>query len=276
MATQGSKCFNCGGEGHFTRECPSNRSSAALGGGNGVGNATTPARYWTPRWNYNEDTEEKEFLHQLIQEKREEQAKRREFEEKRKMNEMIRLEIERNSEAVEARVMSKIGRQLLEAREEARREEVRFTRTPVPVYRDTGVKEYTDKGLEEIEDEIAKLYELREKKRKGKIPLEEGSRKPFRQPNFQREASDDYEAGESSRMAEERSCTKVCAGSGPEGVLAFVLAQHRILTPKSKEQLKHVCRTEGLTYTTKGPTIERIIEARTQLAYEGFVFAPSP
>ncbi|GBG93313.1 hypothetical protein CBR_g64078 [Chara braunii] len=230
MYNNGSKCFNSGGEGHFARECPSNRSTFAHGDGNGVSNATTLARYSTPRRNYNEDAEENEFLRQLIQEKREEQAKKREFEEKRKMDEIIRLEIERNSEAVEARVMSKIGRRFLEAWEEARRDEVRVTRTPVRVYRDTGVKEYADKGLEEIKDEIAKLYEWREKKEKGKIPLEEGMQKPFRQPNFQREATDDFEAGESSRMAEEQSRTKVCAGNGPEGVLAFVQAQRRILT----------------------------------------------
>ncbi|GBG89880.1 hypothetical protein CBR_g49728 [Chara braunii] len=77
--------------------------------------------------------------------RREEQVKKREFEEKRKIDELIRQEIERNSEALEARVMAKIGRQFLMARENVRREEVKCSRTLVQNVRDTGLGDYGDK-----------------------------------------------------------------------------------------------------------------------------------
>ncbi|GBG73500.1 hypothetical protein CBR_g16843 [Chara braunii] len=203
--------------------------------------------------------------------------RRRELEDKKKMDELIRREIERNSEVLEARVMSKIGRQFLVAREEARMEESRshIFRTRRSVTRDK-MDEYADKGTEDIEDEIAKLYEIREKKRKAKASVEGEGRRPFRQPVFGRNGSvEDGPIGESSKMEEERGRTKIAAGSGPDGFLAYVLAQRRLLTPKTKEQLKAICRQENVTYTTKGPTIKSIIEARAKVAYEGFIFTPS-
>ncbi|GBG60763.1 hypothetical protein CBR_g12501 [Chara braunii] len=246
--------------------------------GGGTSNASTPAsnRYWTPRRNQ-DDNEECEFSRQLIQKKREEQAHKREIDEKRKMDELIKQEIERNSEALEARVLSKIGRQYLVSREEARREEARspVCRTPGVVIREREreVYDYENRGIEDIEDEIAKLYEIREmKKRKGKEPASVG-RRPFRQPVFQRDDGlvVDTPRAESSRRAEERQRTKIPAGSGPEGILVYVLQHHRLLTGKNKEQLKAICAAEGIEYTTKSPTIEKIIEARVKLAYEGSV-----
>ncbi|GBG67708.1 hypothetical protein CBR_g836 [Chara braunii] len=268
------QCFNCGGEGHFARECPSTRTNPPNGS-----SAPAAPRYWTPRRQPN-DSEEKEFIRQMIAEKREEQARRKEFEEKRKFDEMIRQEIERNSEAMEARVILKIGRQYLTAKEEARREESRCLgeRTPRPLQRARVVDDFADKGIEDIEDEIAKLYELWEKKRKAKQPCTPPVRRSFRQPNFNSQGSVDSEkpGGESSRMGETRGRSKVAAGSGPEGILTFILAQRRLLTPKTKDQLKAICAQEGVTYTTKVPTIERIVEVRAKMAYEGFVFTPSP
>ncbi|GBG72358.1 hypothetical protein CBR_g11936 [Chara braunii] len=196
------------------------------------------------------------------------------MEERRIMDEKIRLEIERNAEALEARVMSKIGRQYLVARDEARREEIKtpVTRTPMRVEREEDFGDYANKGLEEIDDEIAKLYELRERKRKGK-EFADINRRPFKQPVF-RQCGEEEMPAESSRMGEERTRTKITAGSGPEGVLAYVQAQRKILMTKNKDQLKVICRNEGVIYTSKAPTIEKIIEARAKMAYKGFVFTP--
>ncbi|GBG75086.1 hypothetical protein CBR_g19599 [Chara braunii] len=211
-----------------------------------------------------DDSEEKEFLRQLIAEKKEEQARRKEVEEKRRFDEMIRQEIERNSEAMEARVMSKIGRHYLAAKDEARWEETRchIDRTPRPSQRQRVADDFTDKDIEEIENEIAKLYELREKKRKVKHSCTTPVRRSFRQPDFNCQGSVDNErpGGESSRMGELRGRSKVAAGSGPDGILTYILAQRRLLTPKTKDQLKAICAQEGVTYTTKASTIKRIVE----------------
>ncbi|GBG76798.1 hypothetical protein CBR_g23013 [Chara braunii] len=268
----GTKCFNCGGEGHFAQECPSTHNNVGTGGGGGGTPASTP-RYWTPR-RAQEEPEEREFLRQLIAEKKEEQARKRDLEERRKMDEMIRMEIERNSEALEPRVMSKIGRQYLMARDEVRREEVNspFVRTSARKCTDGEVVGYSCKGLEEIEDKTAKLHEIRERKRKGKA-LSGAARRPFRQPIFQQD--DDVAAAESSHMGEERRKTKVAVGSGPEGVLAYVQAQRKLLMTKNKDQLKAICANEGVQYTTKAPTIQKIIEAYAKVAYEGFIFTPA-
>ncbi|GBG82925.1 hypothetical protein CBR_g36452 [Chara braunii] len=277
MAASGNKCFNCGGEGHFARECPSQRQQQPGGGAAAV--TPTTLRYWTPR-RPQEDNEEREFLRQLIQEKRQEQARRRDLDEKRKMDELIKQEIERNSEALEARVLSKIGRQYLVSREEARRQELHTpsNRTPGVVIREREIKDYENRGVENIEDEIAMLYEIREeKRRKGKEAMT-GGRRPFRQPVFHRGDGSGYDTprAESSKMTEDRPRTKIPADSGPEGVLNYVLQQRRLLTGKNKDQLKVICAAEGVQYTTKAPNIEQIIEARVKLAYEGFIFTPAP
>ncbi|GBG85954.1 hypothetical protein CBR_g40766 [Chara braunii] len=223
MAASNSKCFNCGGEGHFARECPSTRSAPSTQGNNSTGGQVAP-RFWAPRWQPDDSNEECEFLRQLISEKEKEHLRRKELKERRRFDEMIKQEIERNSEALEALVMSKIGRQYLAAKEEARVEESRVPlfRTPRSAPRDRGVSDYADKGLEEIEDEIAKLYEIRERKSKGKEQLEGEGRRPFRQLVFRREGSvvDSPLPGESSRMGEARGRTKIAAGSGPDGFLA--------------------------------------------------------
>ncbi|GBG62711.1 hypothetical protein CBR_g31728 [Chara braunii] len=200
------------------------------------------------------------------------------------MDELIRQEIEWDTEALEARVMTKIGRQYLVTREEARREEGRS-----PAYRPafTPVREkfnvrhgvdYEDRGLEDIEDEIAKLYEIRERKRRGKEPVH-AARRPFHQPVFNKDDGSVVNNNlrpESSEMGTERARTKIPTGSEPEGILNYVMEQRRLLTGKNKDQLKVICASEGIQYTTKAPTIERIIEERVKVAYEGFIFTPAP
>ncbi|GBG66633.1 hypothetical protein CBR_g66769 [Chara braunii] len=103
-------------------------------------------------------------------------------------------------------------------------------------------------------------------------------RRPFRQPIFHKDDGSvvNTPRAESSRKAEERQRTKIPAGSGPKGVLVYVLQQRRLLTGKNKEQLKVICAAEGVEYTTKAPMIEKIIEGRVKIAYEGFVFVPTP
>ncbi|GBG88947.1 hypothetical protein CBR_g48557 [Chara braunii] len=226
-----------------------------------------------------EDTEKKDFLRQLINEKKEKHTRKWEMNERKKMDEMIRQEIERNSAALEARVMTRIGRQYLVSRDEARREELRspVVRTLASAYKGKDYGDYSDKGLKEIEDEIAMLYELREKKRKGKMTMD-GSQRGFQRPLFRSDKGslDDLPAsGETSKQGEGRGRTKVAAGSGTEGVLTFVLAQRKLLMVKNKDQLKVICGHQGVQYTTKAPTIEKIIEVRTKLAYEGLVFVPA-
>ncbi|GBG91701.1 hypothetical protein CBR_g53515 [Chara braunii] len=277
MAPSGNKCFNCGGEGHFARECPSHRQQTR-GGGVASSPAPTAWRFWTPR-RPQEDSEEKDFLRQLIQEKREEQNRRKEFEDKRKMDELIRMEIERNSEAMEARVLSKIGRQYPVNHEEARWEELRSPahRPAFTPIRERDDVDIDDRGIKDIEDEIAKLYEVRERQRRGKEVVQRPIR-PFRQPLFQKEDVPvvNNPRPESSRMGEDRARSKIPTGSGPEGVLNYVLQQRLLLTGKNKNQFKAIYAIEGVQYTTKVPAIDRLIEERVKLPYEGFIFVPAP
>ncbi|GBG77392.1 hypothetical protein CBR_g23723 [Chara braunii] len=195
------------------------------------------------------------------------------------MDELIRQEIEQNAEALEPRVMMKIGRQYLVTREEARWEEGRAPAckaSVTPLREGERCAKFEDRGIEDIEDEIAKLYEIREKKRRGKEPVQ-ATRRPFRQPVFhQDDGSVDNLRPESSEMGAERDRTKILVGSGPEGILNYVLQQRRLLTGKNKDQLKAICALEGIQYTTKAPTIEKIIEERVKVAYEGFIFTPAP
>ncbi|GBG59502.1 hypothetical protein CBR_g38526 [Chara braunii] len=139
------------------------------------------------------------------------------------MDELIRQEIERNSEAVEARVMMKIGRQYLVTQGEAQREEGRSPacKASVTPIREGGryAVEFEDYGIEDIEDEIAKLYEMRERKMRGKEPVQV-TRRLFQQPVFHRDdGSVDNLRLASSEMGAERARTKIIAGSGPEGLL---------------------------------------------------------
>ncbi|GBG69662.1 hypothetical protein CBR_g4492 [Chara braunii] len=112
--------------------------------------------------------------------------------------------------------MSKIRRKYLVARDKVKREEIRTPvhRTPIRNEKDEEFGDYVNKGQEEIEDEIVKLYKLREGKHKGK-DLSDLNKQPFGQLVFRR-GNDDDVAAESPRMGEKRNHTKIAAGSRPK------------------------------------------------------------
>ncbi|GBG72051.1 hypothetical protein CBR_g10985 [Chara braunii] len=275
------KCFQCGGEGHFVRECPSSRNTN--GGNAGIGNsASAPStpKYWTPRRNVGDDQEEKEFLRELVNERREEKARKKELEDQKRFDERLRIEMAKFYEATKAEVMAAVGRQYLTANEEARREEQRRGWSPPPRRReDFRSRDESDMDVDDLEAEIRRLAALRDRKRKGKEAVRpEGN---FRQPSFMANEGTDgskreREKGEFSSQGGERRKKKIPAGLGPEGLLQFVLDQKRELSGLKQDELKRICSREGLRYCTKGPSIDQIIEARTKLAYESFVFSPAP
>ncbi|GBG72345.1 hypothetical protein CBR_g11923 [Chara braunii] len=150
------KCFNCNGDGRFARECPSTKTNRG-GNTNGASAPSTP-RYWTPRRNQ-EDTEEREFLRQMIQEKREEQARKRDLDEQMEFNEKLKSKMARYAEATKVEVMAAVGRQYLGTR---RRLSVRNIKG-VGLRLDEEVRD-----IDYIDLEIRRLELLREKKWKGK------------------------------------------------------------------------------------------------------------
>ncbi|GBG63762.1 hypothetical protein CBR_g39306 [Chara braunii] len=267
------KCYTCGGEGHFARECPS-KPNGGGGNTNGGSQATTPVtpRFWTPR--RNQVDEEEEFLRELINERKEERAKGKELEDQRRFDERLRTEVAKYTEATKAEVMAEIGRQYRGHREDLRREEqIRGWSSP-PARRGLHMGcDEVDLGTDDLDEEIRRLSTLREKRRKGKEPV--GTRR-FRQPAFS-EPGDDGDGtparAETSRRAEARARTKIPAGSGADGFLQFILDQKKELKTMRIDELKCICTKECVRYCTKGPSIDRIIEARTKLAYDGFVFS---
>ncbi|GBG60913.1 hypothetical protein CBR_g16034 [Chara braunii] len=172
------KCFNCNGGGHFVRECPSTKSQN--GNGNSASAPSTP-RFWTPRRNP-EENEEREFLKQLIQEKREEQARRRELDEQIRFDEKLRSEMARYAEATKAEIMAAVGRQYLGQGDEARREELKRGWCTPPLRKDDHRLEEDLGDVDDIDLEIRRLELLREKRRRGKEPVRGGIN--FRQPSF--------------------------------------------------------------------------------------------
>ncbi|GBG70144.1 hypothetical protein CBR_g6275 [Chara braunii] len=147
------KCFNCNGDGHFARECPSTKNQN--GNENSASAPSTP-QFWTPRRNP-EETEEREFIKQMIQEKREEQARRRELEEQRRFDEKLRAEMARYAEATKAEVMAVVTRQYLGQRDEARREELKRGWSPPPRRRDDHRVEEDLGDVDDIDLEIRRL-----------------------------------------------------------------------------------------------------------------------
>ncbi|GBG64437.1 hypothetical protein CBR_g44322 [Chara braunii] len=270
------KCFTCGGEGHFSRECPSNARghNTATGNANGVVAPTAP-RFWAPR-RVPDDTEERQFLREMMLETKQLDALRKEQEDKRRFEDQVRIETARHAEATKAELMALLGKQFLSCKEEARREEIR---TPVgftPRRRDARWEEELDREVEDLDDEIRRLSALRDRKRRGKAPVSDGVR--FRQPSFgipSGSVENNRCRVESSDQGEVHTKTKIAAGSGPEGLIQFVLDQRKELSSMKPEELKRICSKEGVHYCTKLPTIERIITTRVKCAYEGFVFLPS-
>ncbi|GBG61891.1 hypothetical protein CBR_g23841 [Chara braunii] len=186
----------------------------------------------------------------------------------------LKAETARRAEATKAELLALLGRQFIANRDDARREEARMMRRPQSSRR----RETRDEELgevDDIDDEIRRLYTLREKRKCGKTPMAEWA--AFRQTAFNMDGSvadDARTRAECSMQAEDRR-KKVPAGGGPDGILHYILEQRRTLEGLRQDQLKKICADEGLHYCTKGPSIDRIIVARTRLAYEGFVLVPT-
>ncbi|GBG76048.1 hypothetical protein CBR_g21288 [Chara braunii] len=268
-------------EGHFARECPSKAGGNAVNnGGQSSFSAPSTPRFWTPRRNPVED-EEKGFLRELITERKEEKARKRELKEQKRFDERLRVELAKYAEATKADVMAAVGRQYLGQKEEVRREEVRREEqrrgwSPPPrrrrefVERDEG-----DMEVDDLDEEIRRLSALREKRRKGKEPNWLGGN--FRQPLFSAPngGEDTPLRAECSWCPEGVARTKIPAGSGPERLMEYVLEQKKRLSAMHQDELKRICSKESLLYCIKGPSIDRIVAARTKLAYEGFIFSPA-
>ncbi|GBG90239.1 hypothetical protein CBR_g50418 [Chara braunii] len=223
------KCFSCEGDGHFARECPSSRANPRDPVSNGAATPTrTTPRFWTPRRN-TEDLEEKEFIRTLLQERKQQEALKKEMEDRQHIQERLKVETARHGEATKAELLALLGRQFIVNRDEARREEIRLTRTP-PSSRRREVRDDDVGEVDDIDDEIRRLYTLREKWRRGKTPLLGGV--AFRQPTFNMDGSvadDARTRAECSRQAEDRR-RKVPAGGGPDGLLrqAHVVAERYV------------------------------------------------
>ncbi|GBG80443.1 hypothetical protein CBR_g30907 [Chara braunii] len=229
-------------------------------------------RYWALR-RVQEDTEERQFLREMMLEKKQVDALRKEQEDKRRFEDQVRIETARHAEATKAELMALLGKQFLTCKEEARREDIRTPAAYTPRQRDDRWEEDVDKEVEDLADEIRRLSALRDRKRRGKTPMPEGGR--FRQPAFGTPTGNNRDRGESSHQDEECSKTKKAAGSGRDGLLQFILDQRKELSSMKPEELKRICSKEGVHYCTKLPTVERIITARVKCAYEGFVFVPA-
>ncbi|GBG77855.1 hypothetical protein CBR_g25786 [Chara braunii] len=191
-----------------------------------------------------------------------------------RIQEQLKAETARDAEATKAELPALLGRQLIANRDDARREEARMMSTPPSSRR----REARDDELGEVDDineEIRRLYTLREKRPRGKTSVADGA--GFRQPTFDTDSStvdDAHTRAECSRQAEDRR-RKVSDGGGPDGILHYIIEQRRALEGLRHDQLKKICADERLHYCTTGPSIDQIIAARTRLAYEGFVLVPA-
>ncbi|GBG87796.1 hypothetical protein CBR_g45952 [Chara braunii] len=165
------KCLNCNGDGHFARECPSARGNQSASG-NSAAAPSTP-RFWTPRQTA-EDNEEREFLRQIVQEKKDEQTRKRELDDQRKFDERLKAEMARYAEATKAEVMAAVGRQYLGQKDEARREELKRGWSPPPRRREDFRLDDDLRDDEDIDLEIHRLELLREKRRRGKEAVRGG------------------------------------------------------------------------------------------------------
>ncbi|GBG67298.1 hypothetical protein CBR_g437 [Chara braunii] len=202
-----------------------------------------------------------------MQERKEQERLQKEVEERKRFQDQVRAETEWHAEATKAELMAIFGSQFLICREEARREQQRTPILVTPRRKETRWDDDMDRDIEDIDDEIQRLSALKERKRSGKTPVRDDAR--MRQPAFDQAKENDCFRAESSRRGEEKNGTKIPAGSGPEGLLHYVLEQRAELVALKSEALRKICTKEGVHYCTKRPTIERIIATRVKAAYEG-------
>ncbi|GBG86333.1 hypothetical protein CBR_g41326 [Chara braunii] len=229
------ECFNCNGDGHFARECPIARGNPSVSG-NSAAAPSTP-RFWTPR-RTTEDNEEREFLRQIIQEKKDEQARKRELDEQRKFDDILKAEMARYAEATKVEVMATVGRQYLGQKDEARREELKRGWSPPP------------RRKEMWRTLIWRSGDWNFCKRRGA-----GGRRPY--------VVELTSISLPSLLGRDQWRTRRLE----ESVRVMELATMK------QDELKRICAREGLQYDTKGPSIDRIVAARAKIAYEGFIFS---
>ncbi|GBG88565.1 hypothetical protein CBR_g48034 [Chara braunii] len=184
--------------------------------------------------------EEREFLREMMTEKRQHEALKKEVEDKRRFKEHVRLETARHAKSTKAELMALLERQFMMCREEVRREEFRSPASCNPRRRAQNWDDELDN--EDLDDEIRRLLSLRERGHKGKATATaDGVR--FRQPTFDNQdgsVDENRTRAETSRDGEERTRPKIPAGSGPEGLLQFVLDQRQELSTMKPEQLKRI------------------------------------